>query len=643
MRLGIDERTIRRTLAALALGAVVLRVLMFFGRGDYVAFDEGWYLLLGQSLWRGDGYRLTGLRHTTLSPLFPVLAGGLGRLLGDPVWAGRIVAAVTSGLLVVPCWFIFRRLAGRRTALLGCVLVAVMPSLAPFVAPEWVGWDLWVGAEPVYHLFLFSGIALALRAVDRQRTRDWLAAGAALSLAYLARPEAVVVAGLLGLGIVGTAWARRTPRLALGGAMAGLAFAVVALPYWTYLRSVTGRWTLTGRAVQIRPAEREGPSATSIIEGMLWQGRQSAYVRNLFSLDPSGARMASSYWGVPDTPAMPAETPAAVGGGVVDTADVADATDAIAVTEAAGAAGAADATDAAYAADAAYATDTADAIDAATREIAAGPAAQQSSARKNTTDSAAASSAPPPGSSRTSLYFRALGKIVPAVVWPFLLVGALAPRRSLRMAEPLFAVPLAATSLLIAAVIAIDPRTQLFVVPVLALFAARGSRWLGVLFDVHAPAGAIRKGLVPALLVVFIVGALTTEDVRRLYLSRSMETTHQLLAAENRRAGEVLRGIVPEGKTVMSWHPAVALHARREWRVLPMASLPAIIRYAGASGADYVVFSDFYPSPIPAERAPGAYLVVHVPPAAASAEAWRIQVTGVRGNVAISELIPNPT
>ena len=46
----------------LTAGACALRLLAFLGRGDYVAFDEGWYLLLGinrdQVRYRIEKFRL---------------------------------------------------------------------------------------------------------------------------------------------------------------------------------------------------------------------------------------------------------------------------------------------------------------------------------------------------------------------------------------------------------------------------------------------------------------------------------------------------------------------------------------------------------------------------------------------------------
>src|SRR5688500_10530290 len=192
----------RRPVLVLTLAAILLRLLMLLGRGHYVAFDEGWYLLLGRNLWSGAGYTLSGLDHVTLSPLFPILAGFVALLIDDIVWAGRLVAAVCAGLLVVPCWYLFRRLANERIATLGALFVAVAPALAAFTVPFWIGWELWVGAEPVLHLFLFIGMALALRAFDRPAWGGAAACGAAFALAYLSRPEAIVVFALLGSGFV---------------------------------------------------------------------------------------------------------------------------------------------------------------------------------------------------------------------------------------------------------------------------------------------------------------------------------------------------------------------------------------------------------------------------------------------------------
>lgn len=564
----------RAPLLVLCALAVVLRLVLLLGRGEYVAFDEGWYLLLGQSLWEGEGYRLTGLRHVTLSPLFPVLAGGMGRLLGDPVWGGRVVAAVASGLLVLPCWSIFRRLAPERTAFLGCVLVATAPALAPFVAPWWIGWDLWVGAEPLAHLLLYGGIALFLRTHGRGSLLPWLGVGALFGLGYLARPEVVIPFGVLGVVIAASAalrWlgdVRRLRPLLLPLLMAA-GFAGTALPYWMYLHDATGRWTLSGRGVSIptpavvrgRDSESTGRRSTSdVIEGMLWRD-VTGYVRRLYALDASGTALASSYWGVRSTAPGPPrrETPPDTGAPPPTTS----------TSEA-------DSVAHAMPGDAEAAPDDADL----------------------------------PGS--LTLYLRALEVGTPFYVWPFVLLGLVLPGGRHLRRELLVAAPLVATSALVAVLVATDPRTQLFLVPLLLFYAARGLLRTGDLLEGPARARGVRKGFVRALLVAAVILLFVGTHARRLQLSLTLGSPHHVVGEANHRVGEVLGELVPPDEAVMSWHPALALFAGRDWRVLPLAGILDLVRYSRAVETEYVVLSVFYPPRI-LEEEPANYLILRIP------------------------------
>lgn len=560
----------------LTIGAIAIRFLVFLARGDYIAFDEGWYLLLGRNLWAGDGFSLSGLRHVALSPLFPVMAGALDKIADAPVWAGRIVAAVTSALLVVPVWSIVSRLAGRRTTLLTCGLVAVMPSLAPFAAPHWVGWDLWVGAEPVLHLFLYSGIALVLRALDRGGWQDWLLAGGAFALAYLARPEAVVPFGIIGLLLAAAAVWSRSPRRFATCAIFGLAFALVAAPYWIYLHDALGRWALTGRAVQVSLPQLPGGSNAAgtgrggnIVSGMLWEGRHGDYVRTLFALDASGTRLANSYWGVPDRTREPAPHGSLPVKALSDT----------------------------------FAIESPE-------ESGSDPAASRESSS---------------WVSGLRYYGRALGIVVPWYLWPFVVAGAIG-RRRLSRAEILTAVPLVATSPMIARVVAIDPRTQLFLAPLLAYYAARGIRLVGALADRRGGRLPVRRGFITATLASVAIVLLLGTDARRAYIGSRVESPHQIVATENRIVGEVLREIVPENEPVMSWHPGFAIHARRDWRVLPFARFRDVVRYANAIGCRYIVLSSYYPTPIARESLPAEHLIIRIPHDFTEAKEYRVEV-----------------
>lgn len=576
-------------LLALTIGAILLRLLLFLGRGHYVAFDEGWYLLLGQNLWSGAGYTLSGLQHVALSPLFPILAGALDLVTGDIVWAGRIVAAVASGLLVVPCWFLFHRMGGRTVAIIGGLLVAVLPSLSPFVAPFWIGWDLWVGAEPLLHLFLFAGCALFLHAWERQNRWTALACGGAFALAYLARPEAIVAFGLLGLVALVAAVRTLRSRWPLF-LLCGLAFVLVATPYWLYLREEVGRWTVTGRGVAVAPTPRTGTAgggAARSIEDMLWQDDESAYIRRLYGLNAEGTELVSHYWGVRRVDGTPTAVPTA----------------------------------------------------------APAPAARPAPPDSAGAPTARSGAGADPGRGTAGvlhgivLYVRALAVVVPWYAWLFVALGvfARAPARRPRL-EALIAVPLIGTSAFIAAVVAIDPRTQLFLAPVAAYYAALGAAAAGRALEMRTDIG-LRPGFGSMLTAGVLALLLLGTSARRLYLSLAVGSPHHIVGAENAAVGQALHQRLEPDAAVMSWHPAVALYARRDWRVLPLEPMDRIIGYAQAQAIPYMVLSVFYPPDLLDEEGPH-YLIVRMPDPDAAARQWRLQMRESEPPWALGELRP---
>jgi len=591
-----------RGVAVLTAAAIALRLAMFLGRGDYVAFDEGWYLLLARSLAVGDGYTLNGPPHVTLSPLFPVLTAAAYRVVGDLVWSGRAVAALAAGLLVLPCWSVFRRLTGRRTAFLGCVVVAVLPALAPFVVPFWIGWDLWVGAEPLLHLLLYSSIALYLISWQHNSLSHMTLAGGLFALAYLARPEAIAVFGLLGvatlarlisgmagrLGVaapIGGASGEPRPHEARAGvrrwALAPLtyavAFAAVSAPYWLYLHDATGRWQLTGRSVDVvtRPTDAPGEAGSArTIERMLWDDQETDYLRNLYSLDETGLELLSPYWGVRSPPSRPdRQRP---GRTAPDREDAPEAQET--------------------------------------------PPGTEGLSGRPLPDATSAPARPRPLLRR---YVGALGALVPGYLWPFVLLGVVGRRRrslgrGRGTAELLTAIPIALTSVVIAAMVASDPRTQLFVVPALALYGARGMRLSGILVDRYA-GRRVSRGFATGVVATTLIAVLLGTSVRRLYMSVEAGSPHHVLGSGKRLVGDLLRSTTPSEHRVMSWHPAIAVYADRPWCVLPYAGAPEIVRYARWHDCPTLVVSAFHPSPWPVADLGYEYLLLALPPEASSA------------------------
>lgn len=574
--------TWRRRVLLLAAAAVALRLLLFLGRGDYLAFDEGWYLLLARSLYTGDGYSLIGIPHTALSPLFPILAGAAGVVLDSWVWGGRVVAALASGLLVLPAWAVFRRLAPERTAFIAAALVAVMPSMAPFVAAFWIGADLWVGAEPILHLFLYTGVALWLRADeegDGGGLPVWALAGAAFGLAFLARPEAILTWGFLGLAALALAAWKRAPRRLAGAALMGLAFVVVAAPYWLYIRDVSGEWSLSGRGVSAvrsvaRLAGPGGGGAAGTIERMLWEDDEG-YATHLYSLDASGLRLRSGYWGVQPPPAAAPDA-------VVDPAPDTEGQEAAASQE--------------------------------------GAASQEAAA--------SGAGAEPAGRSPLRLFLRTLGTILPLLLWPFVILGAAMPRgRAVLRRELPVTLSLVATSIAVAVVVAVDPRTQLFLVPLLAFYAARGFALVEHEIRRRADGRTLRPGFAELALAAVALAWLLGIHAQRLYLSLSAGSPHHVVGEHNRRVAEELDALLGDDDgPVMSWHPALAVFADRGWRPMPLADFPGIIRFAGAAGAEVIIASAYYPPDLGVEGLDTRYLLLPVPEGSERLGAWSMRI-----------------
>lgn len=576
----------RRFVAYAVAGALVLRLVLMWARGAYVSFDEGYYLLLGENLWSGRGFTLSGRTHVTFSPLYPVLAGGVGKLVGSAVWGGRLVSAVASALLLLPAYALFRRAGGRTIARPGVVLLAVVPSLITFV-PFWSGRELYQGSEPLYHLLLFGGLALAARAaLDagegwRPRLVPALGSGLAFGLAYLTRPEALVVAGAAALA-AGLARGLRSRRVREALAVAGLAGVVaagVAAPYVVHLHDVLGRWTLSGRAVRWTPPTAAGGSAggeagreVDAITRLVWRGDQVDYIYDNYTLDASGRQIRSAYWGVLPEPRAGGEP---------------------------------------------------------------------EWNRLPPPDQAVRPPPDPEAYTLPKLYLRTLGIVFPPPLWPLVLLGLFWPRRGRRrrLGELVGFAPVWLASAAVAVGIYVDPRNHLILAPTLAFYAAAGV--VGIAGIVGGRTRAVGRRFLGRVATGGVAAVLLFIVLRWAYLAWVVGSPHHLVARENRAVGRVVAERTDPATTVMSWHPGIALYARRDWRVLPYEPLPQVVRYGAARGIDVAILSAYYPGPMDIENLPKRYLVLRLPADTAVRARWRIEWEGEAEHALLGRLAPD--
>jgi hypothetical protein len=255
-----------------------------------------------------------------------------------------------------------------------------------------------------------------------------------------------------------------------------------------------------------------------------------------------------------------------------------------------------------------------------------GAAATPSAPESAAVATPAAGAAQPERPGRGALYVRSLLAISPWFIWLLAMVGVPGRRRA-PAAELLVALPLLITSMMIARIVGADPRTQLLIVPLVAFYAARGVQRIGDAVERYAAGAELRRGFVAGVAAAVVVLALLSTVTHWVYMGLSMGSPHHTVGAANHAAGDALKAIVPADEPVMSWHPATALYADREWRVLPYAPFDDIIRYANASRTEYLVLSAFYPGSQLVKGLDRDHLVLHVPPdAPPSPEHWQIEM-----------------
>jgi 4-amino-4-deoxy-L-arabinose transferase-like glycosyltransferase len=578
--------THNRRLAATLLVAFGLRLLLLVVRGDYLVYDEGYYLLLARSLRAGHGFTLNGLPHVALSPLQPVLVAALS-LAGVPdLLASRLLAAACGALLVIPVAVLARRWFDERVAGAAALFVAASPALLAFL-PFFPGerWNLYFGSEPLYLLLGLGALAAAVRAVEEGAWRWWLALGALAAAAYLTRLEGAVLGGAIGLVVLGALGWRRAGRLVPRAAASLVVAVVVAAPYLVHLHGALGRWALSGRvqAAVADEAEAAPPagagSGSDAVRAFVWGGDRVALWRTLYALDARGERMASQYWGVPRRSARPAaETP-----GTRTPEDTAVGPEATAAPPA---------------------------------PLAGAPRASDA------------------GRGDARALARALGIVFP---WWFLVlavcgvVWARVPRAAL-----VWSLPVVAATLVPALLAYVEPRALLLLVPVGCILAAAAVVRAAEVTQKNP--SFPRAGIVAPLAALVLLLVPTARDLAR---SWPQQLPLQRVASARRAVGDALARRLPAGAVLVAWHPAVAIYADRDWRVLPYDGFARILGYARYQGSSAVVFSTFEPSPL--REAPRAFTVVLLDSAATGAPgSVRLEPVEVTPLMFVGRLAPEP-
>lgn len=247
----------RRSLAARLRAplAVSLVVQLVIAAGDRLPSVDGTaYFESGRNFLEGNGYTRQGAPELHFPPLTPLSLAVLERITGSELAALRIwnftASVLVVGLLVALAHRLWRHDA---TTVAVAWIGGTTAGLTPLFTRQGGG------SESIALALLLAGAYLAILALgqDRSEGRRLLllgATGAAVALAYLARPESLLPGGLIGIGIALEAVRRpgsaveRVRRLVTWSASFGLVLLALLFPYLAFLHGHTGSWGPTAKS-----------------------------------------------------------------------------------------------------------------------------------------------------------------------------------------------------------------------------------------------------------------------------------------------------------------------------------------------------------------------------------------------------------
>lgn len=199
------------------LGGAALVLLLAFAlrivaalRYRLIEHDGAYYADMARSLLAGDFSRGWSTVWPPLEPLGIAAFAAVARAAGAPGGpelleaAGRALSVACGAALVVPVWLLARRLLPRRLAVVAVVFVAVHARLIQYSGAALT--------EAVFTLLLASAVAAWVH-----RRAAW--SGVFFGLAYLARPEGLLIAALFAVAATFPEFSPRRGRLAFALAL----------------------------------------------------------------------------------------------------------------------------------------------------------------------------------------------------------------------------------------------------------------------------------------------------------------------------------------------------------------------------------------------------------------------------------------
>ncbi len=256
------------TIIAFIVRLTSLRYYAFIGVDGGV--DGVGYVISGKNLFSGLGYSFHDSPQLVNPPLYPVLIGISWLFTHNLEFSGQIVSIIAGSLLIIPVFYLTRKMFGRKAAFFSAIFVVICPPLI-FGSTE-------VRVASLYTLLVWAAMAVGWKALQ-SKYLIWSAfTGLVLALCYLTRAEAIMFVPIFLLLYLLSFKLRTGSHLSIAksvvfkGIILIAVFALVSSPFLAFLYRHTGTWTFSGRSAHVFPGyygdwERDNFELASDLEG----------------------------------------------------------------------------------------------------------------------------------------------------------------------------------------------------------------------------------------------------------------------------------------------------------------------------------------------------------------------------------------